>query len=371
MVGLCLLLMVVALIVSGLLTWTLVLAGGRVGHLDQPGAEAHKGHARAVPNSGGIAIFIALVAPIMVAVAGIWLVDAGSWPDWLAPLSWHAAGLRSQTPIAAAVLICLAVMHGLGLIDDRVGLSAAVKLSVQLSVAAVLAVCFDVRIFHFLDSYGELGVTVSVVASVLWITAIINAMNMLDNMDGLSGGVGAIIAAVYLAATLIGGQWFVAAVSALLLGALIGFLLFNFPPAKIFMGDSGSMVVGLTLAVVSIRTTYVHWPASEEVGVAAAWHAVLMPLVILAVPLYDLVSVCLIRLKQGRSPMAGDQSHFSHRLVQRGMNRRTAVLVIWLATVATGLGGVMFNTVEPWQAMLIAAQALGVVALLTLLENKL
>ena len=281
--------------------------------------------------------------------------------------------------MALALVVSMTILHVLGLVDDRRGLGPIVKLVVQLIVAVALATLFDMRILQFLGGFGPLGSVACIGLSVLWIVAITNAMNLLDNMDGLSGGVGAIISGLYLAATLINGQWFVAALSALLLGALVGFLAFNFPPARVFMGDAGSLVVGLLLAVISIRTTYVQADADQttatvgtaasDYGPNAAWYGLLMPLIVMAIPLYDLTSVTLIRLAQGRSPFVGDHQHFSHRLVDRGMSRRTAVIVIWLCTLATGLGSVILGRLEGWQAAFIGAQTAAVIAVLILLER--
>ena len=346
----------------------------RVCWLDRPGTEGHKQHDRAVPNMGGIAIVAAVTLPMALSLAAIWFVSPTVWGRWWAPLAEHIQGLRAQSGQGAALFIAILALHVTGLIDDRCGLRPRTKLTVQIVVAVGLAGFFDMRIMEFIGRYEGWGVTASITLSALWIVIIINAMNMLDNMDGLSAGVGSVIAAIYLAATLIGGQWFVAALCALLLGALLGFLWFNLPPARLFMGDSGSLVVGLLLAVVSIRTTYYFSSSAIDVPPAVthqgAWYGTLMPLVVMAVPLYDLVSVCWIRLQQGRSPLVGDQNHFSHRLVRRGMSRPAAVGVIIMATVATGLGGVMYGSLASWQAMLVAAQTLTVIAVLALLERK-
>jgi len=208
----------------------------------------------------------------------------------------------------------------------------------------------------------------SVAVTVLWFAAITNAFNFLDNMDGLSAGVATICAALLLACALLSGQWFVAGVLALLIGALLGFLAFNFPPASIFMGDGGSLVIGFLLAFGSVRVTYtdLDTPAATSGG----WWAVLTPLVVLAIPLYDLTSVTLIRLSQGRSPFVGDTQHFSHRLVQRGLTRSAAVIVIYAGTLAAGLGGVLLTQVtHAWQAGLIAAQTAVILIMLALLER--
>jgi len=365
MIWISLCLVVVSFVVSVPMVWVLVGAGRRLGHVDQPGAETHKVHSRAVPNIGGIAVFVAVVLPLIAALLAGWLVPVRWWGSWLEPVSEHLEGLHRYTPMALAVIGALAVMHVLGLIDDRRRLGAMTKLVVQLLVAVALVWLADMRVLELLDAYGPIGVAGSIVASVVWIVVITNAMNMLDNMDGLAAGVGAVIAGMYLASTLIGGQWFVASVSALLLGALLGFLVFNFPPAKIYMGDGGSLVVGLLLAIVSIRTTYFN---SDDAVMPGAWYGLLMPLMVMAVPLYDFVSVNLIRLSQGRSPFVGDRSHFSHRLVDKGLSVRAAVIVIWLCSLATGLSGVMLSSLAGWQAALAAAQTAAVIAVLGLLE---
>ncbi len=362
----CLLLAVVSFGLSASLCWWLIRWGTARGRMDRPSEQAHKGHRRAVVNIGGVAIFAAVAAPIGAAMVAGWVIDASKLSGWLAAAGEHLPGLRKQTPLAIALLVSLAALHVTGLIDDRRNLRPRTKLMVQAAAALLLAAGFEVRIFQFVEALGAGGIAISIALTVLWIVAVTNAMNMLDNMDGLAGGVGAIIAGVYLAATLIGGQWFVAAVCALLLGALVGFGLFNLPPARLFMGDGGSLVVGFLLAVISVRTTYFDPQAAQ--APAASWYATLMPLIILTVPLYDLCSVCLIRLRQGRSLFVGDRQHFSHRLVERGLSEPAAVMVICLATMATGIGGVMFNSLQPWQAVLVALQTAAVIALIGVLE---
>lgn len=336
--------------------------------LDRIGSEAHKQHARVVPNTGGIAIFIAIALPTLGALLAVWLVPEGFWASYLPAILPHLPGLRQMTPIGGGVLAAVGLMHLLGLFDDRRPLGPRIKLTAQAAIAIALVLLCDMRILRVLDHWAALGTGLSVVLSVAWIIVIINAFNFLDNMDGLSAGVGAIIAALYLAATLIAGQWFVAGLAGLTLGALIGFLVLNFPPARLFMGDGGSLVLGVVLAVISVRTTY--FEGVEAVpAVGAYWYGVLMPAIVMAVPLYDFVSVTLIRLVQGRSPFSGDHSHFSHRLVKRGLTRRRAVLVIWLCTLATGISGVMLGQLLIWQAILALAQTAAVLTLLALLEH--
>jgi UDP-GlcNAc:undecaprenyl-phosphate GlcNAc-1-phosphate transferase len=366
MIMACLLLGLLSLVVSLPLTRVMAHLGRRWGQLDQPGREAHKRQGQAIPTTGGIAIVVALLVPAAAALALVWLVPIDAWAGPLAGIGRHVPGLRSHTGLAIGFAALVLLMHAVGLVDDRRGLGAWPKLLAQGAVALVVAWPLDTRVLALLDAWGPAGSAASLAVTVLWIVAITNAMNMLDNMDGLSAGVGAVIAAVYLAATLIQGQWFVAAACALLLGALLGFLVWNFPPARLYMGDAGSLVLGLALAVISIRTTYVD-PQGPGPW-SGRWYGLLMPLVVMAVPLYDLGSVTLIRLLQGRSPFVGDQQHFSHRLVRRGLSRRVAVVLIWLMAATTGVGGVMLGRVVGWQAALIGAQTLMLLGVIAMLE---
>jgi UDP-GlcNAc:undecaprenyl-phosphate GlcNAc-1-phosphate transferase len=177
--------------------------------------------------------------------------------------------------------------------------------------------------------------------TVVWIVGLINAFTMLDNMDALSGGV-AWIAAGFLAAveclgaliTSTGADW---GPYLVLMGALSGFLWFNRPPARIFMGDAGSTFLGFTLGLGSVQSAW------REAGPSWSW---LVPPCILAVPCYDLLSVVLLRLSQGRSPFHADKQHLSHRLTSRGMSNATAVRVIYLFALASGASGVILYAVR-------------------------
>ncbi|MBK7405411.1 MAG: undecaprenyl/decaprenyl-phosphate alpha-N-acetylglucosaminyl 1-phosphate transferase [Phycisphaerales bacterium] len=171
----------------------------------------------------------------------------------------------------------------------------------------------------------------------LWIALVTNALNFIDNMDGLCAGVATIAGVCFLAAAIINGYWFIAATLALLVGSCLGFLAFNVPPARIFMGDGGSLILGFTLAFLTVRTTY-YDPAR-----AGGWYGVFMPLAVLAVPLYDFLAVSLIRVRQGRSPFVGDQQHLSHRLVRRGFTKPAAVGLICSLAAITGISGIVLE----------------------------
>lgn len=373
MVGLILALIPCACALSAVLTWAARAFGRRRALLDSSGAAGHAKTLRAVPNIGGIAIFWSIVAPLLV---GLLAVNTGLAASALKGTSFanaiavHAPGIRAQTPAALALLGCLAALHAIGLLDDRRALGALPKFLVMLAAALVMCIGFDIRMLTFLDAIAG-GPWLSIVVTVLWFVVITNAMNFMDNMDGLAAGVGGISGTLFLAATLINGQWFVAAALALLVGALVGFLVFNFPRrggATIFMGDAGSLVLGFLLAFLTIRTTYIHPEAGEAATSSGAWYAVFMPLCVLAVPLYDLISVSIIRISEGRSPFVGDQRHFSHRLRARGLSPVQTLAVICGCAAMTGIGGVLLSHLTPWQAALVGVQTLLTLGVLALYE---
>lgn len=323
----------------------------RIGFVDKPGGR--KIHANPKPLGGGVAVFWAMTLPLL---AVLLAAHEGWFP---AGMEAYAGGVQMQTGMALRLLIALFGLHVMGLIDDRKALGPYSKLIVQLGAAALLVMFGDYRILTVL------GEAPSIILTVLWICAITNAFNFLDNMDGLSSGVAAVCTLAFLVTACLIGQWFVAGMLALVLGALVGFLCFNFNPASIFMGDSGSLVVGMVLGCLTVRPTYLPQGATPE----GAWWTLLTPLVILAVPLYDVLVVSIIRLRNGKSPFVGDTNHFSHRLVRRGMSRRTAVLCIWLVTAATSVAAIMLPRVDQVSGVMILVQTALILCVVALLEQ--
>jgi UDP-GlcNAc:undecaprenyl-phosphate GlcNAc-1-phosphate transferase len=161
-----------------------------------------------------------------------------------------------------------------------------------------------------------------------------------------------------------GPQLFVAGLLLVLVGATLGFLWHNRPPARIFMGDAGSYFVGFTIAVATLLATYTTYDDT-----ANRHHAVLAPLFVLAVPLYDMTTVIYIRLREGRSPFQADKCHFSHRLVELGLSKTQAVLTIYLTTATCGLGALLLHRVDFIGAMIISVLVLCVLALIAILES--
>ncbi len=338
------------------------------GHVDQADATlAHKQQVQPIPNIGGVAIALGLVVTACLAGLALLVVPVAIVPDSMTRLM---AGVRSSdAPWQLLVILAvLAGIHIVGLWDDRKPLGPKLKLVIQLAGAVICALA-GVRIFELADAWGPLGYLLSLSLTALWVVTITNAINFLDNMDGLAAGIVCIIAAALLTLNLIVGQWLIAAGCAALLGSTLGFLVWNYPPARIYMGDGGSLLLGFALALLAVETTYYLVPGTDEALTSAAlperiaghWHAMLTPLVLLALPLYDITSVTLLRLAQGKSPFEGDKQHFSHRIAARGWSTRATVALVWLATAATAGAGIVIGWAMP---MVAVGLALCVVAVL-------
>jgi len=252
----------------------------------------------------------------------------------------------------------------LGFCDDRWSVPWPVRLGLQFGLALICVFWqgWQMTVFIGIPAIGLL-------LSVFWIVALINSFNMLDNMDGLSAGVATIVCVtlgVFLLNTVDvekgSPQYFVAGLLFVLAGALSGFLVFNRSPAKIFMGDSGSLFIGFLVAVCTLLATYTHYESENKFRILAA------PMV-LAVPFYDMVSVILIRLREGRSPFQADRCHLSHRLENMGMTRPEAVLAIHVLTGICGLCTVTLSLVDGQGAGLLIAIVLLVLLLVAMLEQ--
>ncbi len=368
-----LLLLAIAFAISCPLTVLVRWLSLRLNALDSPGSPGHVKVLRPVPNTGGIAIFAAIALPMAAGLLTVRFIPMGTLAAKLPALADHLTGIRERTPLALAVLACMAVLHVVGVIDDRRALPAGFKAAAMALCALIIPIIdHETRLLTLLDVHVG-GSWLSIALTVVWIVAVINAMNFMDNMDGLCGGVCVIAGACFLASALLRGQWFVAAALALLVGSAAGFLVWNRPPARIFMGDGGALVIGFLLGFLTVRTTYVPHAVSEPhaaadaalyVARAGGWYGVFMPLVVLAVPMYDIASVVVVRLALGKSPFIASPHHLSHRLVSYGLSKADAVGIIYGLTAITGLAGILLGSVEAWQAVIVAALVL--VLLLTL-----
>ena len=308
---------------------------------------------------GGIAIFWTIALFVLVGAAVVKFVIVPGHLSFLdESIAQHTSGFISKINCLLVVIAVVFVLHLTGLWDDRKHLGPFVKLGIQFAVAIIAAVYADVRVEMFIENK-----IITTALSVFWIVLMMNAFNFLDNMDGTSAGIALIATAVLMVAAMRSGQVFVSAMGLVFVGTLLGFLVFNFPPAKIFMGDCGSMVVGFFVALLTLRTTYYNAEAGTKL------YAVFMPAIVMAVPLYDFISVTFLRLRQGKSPFVGDTQHFSHRLKRRGLSDRQVALTLYLATLCTGLGAVVLQKAELAGAILIIAQTLMILCVIGILET--
>ena len=288
----------------------------RTGLVDDPGHR--KIHTEPVPLAGGLAVFTGLVVPLLLGALAVKL-DLLSLPA--AGALEH--GFARRAPQLLVVLAGAAGMVTLGWLDDRHELRARWKFAGQALIALAVAIS-GVRVTLFVPSYAF-----SLLATTLWIITVTNALNFLDNMNGLCAGLGAIGALFFGLKAAIAGQYLVASFALLAAAALVGFLPYNFPRASAFLGDAGSHLVGYLLAVLAILPHFYFDESPTKL-------AILNPLLILAVPLGDLVWVVVLRWRLGQPVYVGDNNHISHRLVRRGLSKTTAVLAIWLLAAATG-----------------------------------
>ena len=343
-------------ILTVILTPVVRASAPALGLIDLPGER--KVHVQPTPRGGGIAIFLGVLIPAIVLVVVCVAGPAGRF----AIVDEILQELGGASPLAiqlAAIAAGAIVLFLTGLADDRWNLSWKFRLGLQLSVA-VGVVFAGVRATVFVSQpWFGFG------ATVLWIIVLTNAMNFLDNMDALSAGIGLIASAMFAAILLFMVRSPTVSVAfplALLAGALSGFLVWNRPPASIFMGDCGSNLIGFLLATLTVTGTFYESTGSR--------HVMLAPICVMAVPLYDFCTVVFIRLSQGRSPFHGDKSHFSHRLVELGFRPVHAVLTIHLTTAMTGLAGLLLYKVEDWAgAALVCSLISCVLAVIAILET--
>jgi UDP-GlcNAc:undecaprenyl-phosphate GlcNAc-1-phosphate transferase len=274
-----------------------MLLAPRLGAVARPRPD--RWHERPTPLLGGMAIFAGFLPAVLA----------------FAPLTRAILGL----------VVAGSVVFLLGLVDDLKTLRPSVKLAGQVAAASLL-VPFGVHAIFVLHP------VVAIPATLFWIVAITNAFNLIDNMDGLSAGVACISSAFMVGIALHFEQTEVAIAAAAMAGASLGFLLYNFHPARVFMGDSGSLFLGFTMGTLTIMGS---WREASNLFLV-----LLVPLLVLAVPLFDTTLVTVLRKLSGRAISQGGRDHSSHRLVALGLSERSAVLLLWAVCIA--FGGVAF-----------------------------
>lgn len=277
----------------------------KVGAVDVP--NARKVHTRIMPRMGGLAIYGAF----LISLLGMMLVV----PDTLFGSARDANLVKSL--LAGGSIIVL-----LGALDDRFELSAKVKLLGQIAAASVVVFGFDMTVnfinVPFGDHYLNMGDWVAIPLTIFWIVGVTNAINLIDGLDGLAAGVSAISIGTLLVMAVIMGNPVVILLCALLLGSIIGFLFFNFHPARIFMGDTGSLFLGFSLAVLSML-------GFKQVAIVSF----ITPLLIIGVPLSDTFFAILRRWLQKKPIFAPDKGHLHHCLRELGFSHRKTVLIIY------------------------------------------
>ena len=317
-------------------------------------------HNKIVPLGGGIAIYFTILTAFIAALALIEYLAINNMTEFCGrDFGVYIVGFANRANELLIALICGGVLFLLGLWDDIKNLSPWSKLVVEFAAAFVVAYWADVRVELFIES----RIITSILSS-FWIVLIINVFNFLDNMDGASAGIAVIISLFLFVIAILSGQVFVACSAMIFAGTLTGFLVFNLHPASIFMGDAGSLVIGFFIAFLTLRTTYYHTTAEEN-----DWYTVMAPIVILAIPLYDFISVTILRISQGKSPFVGDTQHFSHRLKKLGLTNFQTVLTLYLATIATGLGAVVLTKAVWPYGLLVFLQTIVVLEIVALLES--
>ena len=291
--------------------------------LDVP--DDRKAQTSPVPYLGGLAIVAGFSAMCLAAAA----IDRG-------------ATVVLELAILLGIGLVLALM---GLLDDlRGGLSPLLRLIVEISAGAAVWAT---------GSGADLpaGPVVDLLVTVLWVVGITNAFNLLDNMDGLSAGVAALAGLSFCLIAGLNGQFLVAALAAGVAGCATGFLRHNFHPAKIYMGDAGSLFLGFLLAVLGLKLTLTGTPSVV---------ALFVPLLVLGVPVFDTTLVTWQRLTHGRNPMQGGRDHASHRLVWVGIPVPVAVCLLYAATVALGWLAVLLARLDVTSGLLLVAFVLTV-----------
>ena len=338
--------------VSFLATGLMRIIAPQMGLIDKPAAR--KVHLVPTPLGGGIGIWLGVVIPLVAVQILIWAWRKHA-PEWLPlELSQHLAGANLRSRELWGIIAAASLLSITGLIDDFRPLSWKLRMALQFGVS-IAVVASGVRATVFASNPWIGGI-----ASVLWFVVLVNSFNFLDNMDGLSGGIGLIVSMVFAIMMLTkpgDPHWFVGGVFLVVAGSLIGFLCHNWSPARIFMGDAGSYFLGFTIASMTLLGTF-YSPSDRN------RHVILAPLCVLAVPLYDICSVVFIRLLEGRSPFQPDKKHFSHRLVALGLTKVQAVLTVQLTTLTTGLLGLTLYSVTTWNAAVVVVACVGCVLLL-------
>lgn len=299
----------IALAVAYFATPQVINLAIKVGALDAP--DARKVHTKPIPRMGGLAIYAGFVLAILASMH----------------VSREILGL-----LAGGTFILI-----VGIIDDIMQLPAKVKLMGQIAAAAVL-VLFDIRIEWITNPFGDMVYVqyLSIPLTIMWVVSLTNTVNLIDGLDGLAAGVSTIASITILLVALQQNFWSVAILSAALAGSALGFLQHNFNPAKIFMGDTGSMFLGYMLAAVSVIGTVK----------SAATIALIVPIVALGLPIMDTAFAIIRRYTSGKPIFKPDKGHLHHRLLEMGLTQKQAVLLMYVISGCLGMSAIALTEVN-------------------------
>ena len=337
------------------LTRIMIWVSNRLGFHDLP--DGRKNHSQPMPYLGGVAIYLSFIGTIAIHIWALNLLSGRV--EFMSHIAEHfhyarALGEKPAVDRALGIILGGTLIFVVGLVDDIHALRARLKLAAQI-VAAIILVQFGVKLELFLENE-----IIAFVVTVVWVVGIVNAFNFMDNMDGLCAGVGLIAALIFFLVVFPLNQTLMGAILLTLAGTLLGFLYFNFNPAKIFMGDSGAMFIGFLLASLTVAGTFYMPDHMSRWGL-------LTPIFVLGVPIFDMVGVVYLRWKAGLPLHIGDNRHFSHRLVHLGMSKRDSVIFIYLVAFSVGLGAALLRYLGLFGAIILFIQTLCIFAIIIIL----
>ncbi len=316
-------------------------------------------HTKETPLLGGLGIFAALMCSILVhyfAIIFLYRTHAEKFLPILTQVFEHVPGMIKVGWSMLGIFVCGFLIFMIGILDDKFGLPAKLKFYLEILIAFCIVYFFDIKITLFVKNE-----IFSYVVTIFWIVGITNSFNLLDNMDGLSAGVALTSSIVFFIASIMAGQLFIGLFLVAFMGVLLGFLRYNFPPASIFMGDAGSLFIGFILSILTIMGTF-------YIKGSATLYPVLMPVIILGLPIYDTMSVIVIRTKNRESIFKPDKNHFSHRLLRLGMTHRGTALFIYLVTFCVAINAILLPRLEQIGVLLTAIQTVCILSIISFLE---
>ncbi len=322
--------------------------------IDKP--NFRKIHKNPTPYLGGAGIYISFWSTLFLGYISILFINFYS-----TLLDYRTFSLLTNTLFLLKpvwiIFITSTVIFIIGLVDDKYNLSPYMKLFFEV-IAGILLFLGDIKITVFIPYK-----IAHLILTVMWVIFITNAFNLLDNMNGLSSGVGIICSFFLFVISIITGQYLIALLLLVFMASIFGFWIHNFFYGSIFMGDAGSLFIGFLLSVISILETF-------KIENAYPYLPIFLPLIIFSVPIYDTLSVIIIRLKRGTSIFKADRNHFSHRLVNLGFSKKGAVLFIYLFCILSGISSLFLTYSKSWwQNLLVFVQILIFFTIIAILEK--